>query len=157
MARAGFWAVSSGKISFRHDGRWYSDDEPINNRRIAKLFSQCLTQTEDGRWLLRMADERAFVEVEDTPYVVTAVEGDPATGFTLRLNDDSEEALEPATLAVGARNVLYARVKGGRFRARFLRPAYYQLAPAIDERGGRFWLVADGRTFEIQQSGEAGG
>lgn len=150
MAQAGFWAVSSGKISFRHDGRWYSDDEPINNARIAKLFSRCLKETEDGRWLLAMADERAFVEIEDTPYVVTAVDGDRRSGFTLRLNDDSEETLDPATLRVGPGNVLYARVKGGRYRARFLRPAYYQLTPAIEERRGRFLLVISGRRFEIQ-------
>jgi len=149
MAQAGFWAVSSGKISFRHDGRWYSDDEPINNPRIAKLFSRCLSQGEDGRWMVRMADERAVVEIEDTPWVVSRVDGDPAHGFTLRLNDDSEERLEPATLSVGAGNVLYARVKGGRHRARFLRPAYYQLAGAIEQRGERLCLTSGGKSYEI--------
>jgi hypothetical protein len=151
MTRAGFWAVSAGKISFRHDGRWYTDDEPINNTRIAKLFSRCLRETEDGRWMIAMGDERAFVEVEDTPYVVTAVAGDRATGFRIRLNDDSEEALDPATLAIGAGNVPYARVKNGRYRARFLRPAYYQLAPAIEERSGRFVLTSGGRSFEVPE------
>ncbi len=152
MAQAGFWAISSGRISFRHDGRWYNDDEPINNSRIAKLFSRCLRQTEDGRWQIAMADERAFVEIEDTPWVVTRVEGDASGGFRLHLNDDSEEALDPATLSVGAGNVLYTRVKDGRYRARFLRPAYYQLAPAIDERDGRFVLAAGGRRFAIAAS-----
>jgi hypothetical protein len=149
MAQAGFWAVSSGKISFRPDGRWYSDDEPINNARIAKLFSMCLRQVDDGRWQIAMADERAFVEIHDTPWVVTSVGGDPTRGFTLRLNDDTEEPLDPATLTVGAANVLYTRVKDGRHRARFLRPAYYQLAPAIAERGGRFVLATAGRDYEI--------
>jgi hypothetical protein len=149
MPGAGFWAVSSGRISFRRDGRWYSDDEPINNPRIAKLFSKCLRQTEDGRWQIAMADERAFVEVEDTPWVVTAVAGDPTTGFRLRLNDDSEERLDPATLSVGPANVLYAGVRDGRHRARFLRPAYYQLTSAIEERDGRYLLESGGRSFEI--------
>ena len=148
MTRAGFWAVSSGAISFRHDGRWYSDDEPINNARIASLFSRCLRQTEDGRWQIAMADERAFVTIEDTPWVVTAVERDAARGFRLRLNDGSEETLDPVSLTVGAGNVLYTRVKGGQ-RVRFLRPAYYQLAPAIEERDGRFVLVVDGARTEI--------
>ena len=150
MAQAGFWAISSGKISFRHDGRWYNDDEPINNARIAKLFSKCLRQTDDGRWQIAMADERAFVEVEDTPWVVTSVGGDPARGFSVKLNDDSEEALDAATLTVGAANVLYTRVKGGQHRARFLRPAYYQLAPAIVERDGRFVLATGGADHEIR-------
>ena len=150
MAQAGFWAVSSGTISFRRDGRWYSDDEPINNARIAKLFSRCLKQVDDGRWQIAMADERAFVTIDDTPWVVTSVTGDRATGFTIRLNDDSEEPLDAATLTVGAANVLYTRVKDGRYRARFLRPAYYQLAPAIAERDGRFLLEAGGRQHEIR-------
>lgn len=154
MAQAGFWAVSSGKISFRGDGRWYSDDEPINNARIAKLFSRCLTQLDDGRWQIAMADERAFVDVHDTPWVVTSVAGDSASGFTIRLNDDSEEALDAETLSVGDANVLYTRVKGGRHAARFLRPAYYQLAPAIAERGGRFMLEVAGRQHEIRPAGD---
>ncbi len=148
MTRAGFWAVSSGAISFRHDGRWYSDGEPINNTRIALLFSRCLRQTEDGRWQIAMADERAFVTIEDTPWVVTAVERDPGAGFRVRLNDGSEEALDPTSLTVGDGNVLYTRVKGGH-RARFLRPAYYQLAPAIEERDGRFVLLAGGARTAI--------
>jgi hypothetical protein len=150
MAQAGFWAVSSGKISFRGDGRWYSDDEPINNARIAKLFSKCLKQVDDGRWQIAMADERAFVEIHDTPWVVTSVAGDAAGGFTVRLNDDTEEPLAADALTVGERNVLYTRVKGGRYAARFLRPAYYQLAPAIAERDGRFVLETAGQRHEIR-------
>ena len=153
MAQAGFWAISSGAISFRRNGRWYSDDEPINNTRIAKLFSRCLKQVDDGRWQIAMADERAFVTIEDTPWVVTSVTGDAATGFTIRLNDDSAEPLDAATLTVGAANVLYTRVKGGCYAARFLRPAYYQLAPAIAEHEGRFVLEAGGRHHEIRPAG----
>ena len=143
MARAGFWAVSSGAISFGRDGRWYSDGEVINNARIAALFSRCLRQTDDGRWQIAMADERAFVTIEDTPWVVTAVDALAEGGFRLRLNDGTAEPLDPSSLTVGAENVLYARVKGGH-RVRFLRSAYYQLAPAIQERDGRFVLVSGG-------------
>ncbi len=150
MAQAGFWAVSSGKISFRRDGRWYSDDEPINNARIAKLFSKCLKETADGRWQIAMADERAFVDVHDTPWVVTGVSGDRTRGFTLHLNDDTEERLDGTTLRVGEGNVLYTRVKDGRYPARFLRPAYYQLAPSIIEDEGRFELEAGGRRHPIR-------
>jgi hypothetical protein len=97
-----------------------------------------------------MADERAFVEIHDTPWVVTSVAGDAAGGFTVRLNDDTEEPLAADALTVGERNVLYTRVKGGRYAARFLRPAYYQLAPAIAERDGRFVLETAGQRHEIR-------
>ena len=45
MPRAGFTAISSGKIRFGKDGLWYSDDEVIPNRAIRRLFSQALRAT----------------------------------------------------------------------------------------------------------------
>ena len=56
-------------------------------------------------------------------------------GFVLILNDDTREALDPSTLEVGADNVLYARVKGGTHRARFLRSAYYHLSTNFESDG----------------------
>ncbi|HJQ84573.1 MAG TPA: DUF1285 domain-containing protein [Candidatus Binatia bacterium] len=136
MARAGFTAISSGKIRFGKDGRWYSDDEPIPNRAITRLFSRTLIVLPDGRARLELGEDRADVAIEDTPWVVTGVEGDPAHGFTVLLNDETREPLDPASLRVGSENVLYCRVKGGRHEARFLRPAYYDLVrhaePASD-------------------------
>src|SRR4029077_2031266 len=114
MPRAGFYTVESGKISFRRDGNWYSDDERIDNPRIALLFSQSIKQNPDGSFFLQVAEERAPITVEDTPYVVKSIEGDGEGGLVVVLNDDSREALDPATLEVGADNVLYTRVKGGK-------------------------------------------
>src|ERR1700730_13385944 len=119
MPRAGFYAVESGKISFRKDGNWYTDEERIDNPRIALLFSQSIKQNPDGSYFLQVAEERAPITVEDTPYVVKAIDqtGDQGKGgFVLILNDDTREALEPSTLEVGADNVLYASVKGGKYR-----------------------------------------
>jgi hypothetical protein len=127
MARAGFTAISSGRIKFGKDGRWYSDDEPIPNRAINRLFSQTLKILPDGRARLELGEDKADVIVEDTPWVVTGVEGDRGRGFTLVLNDETREPLDPATVRVGADNVLYCGVKGGAHEARFLRPAYYEL------------------------------
>ncbi|MGE4093434.1 MAG: hypothetical protein AB7G75_21630, partial [Candidatus Binatia bacterium] len=53
--------------------------------------------------------------------------------FTLRLNDESEEQLDPTSLYIEAGNVLYCRVKKQEYTARFLRPAYYQLTAYIEE------------------------
>ena len=140
MPRAGFYAVESGKISFRKDGNWYSDEERIDNPRIALLFSQSIRQNPDGSYFLQVAEERASINVEDTPYVVKSVDNGGHGGFILILSDDTREAMDPVTLEVGADNVLYARVKGGQYRARFLRPAYYHLS-------GNFQADASGRFF----------
>jgi hypothetical protein len=154
MPRAGFYAVESGKISFRKDGNWYSDEERIDNHRIALLFSQSIKQNPDGSYLLQVAEERAPITVEDTPYVVKAIDADGKGGFILILNDDTSEALEPSTLEVGADNVLYARVKGGKCRARFLRPAYYHLSTNFEADGaGSFFIQTGGKRYPLKPAG----
>src|SRR5687767_10330705 len=112
MPSAGFYAVESRKIRFGRDGRWYGDDEPIENAKIALLFSRCLRRGPDGAWQIVMGEERATVEVDDTPWVVVRVEGDTAGGFTVVLNDGSREPLDTASLRAGPDHALYARVKG---------------------------------------------
>jgi len=58
MARAGFTAISSGKIKFGKDGRWYSDDEPIPNRAICRLFSRAMKAETNGRGRLELGEDR---------------------------------------------------------------------------------------------------
>ena len=83
MARAGFYAVESGKISFRHDGHWYNDEERIENPRIALLFSQSIRRNPDGNYFLQVAEERAPITIEDTPYVVMSIADDGHGGFVI--------------------------------------------------------------------------
>ncbi|MFZ1888218.1 MAG: DUF1285 domain-containing protein [Candidatus Binataceae bacterium] len=150
MPKAGFYAVESGKISFRRDGNWYTDEERIDNPRIATLFSRSIHQNPDGSYFLKVGDERASITVEDTPYVVRTLEDDELGGFVTVLNDDTREELDHSTLEVGAGNVLYARVKDGAYRARFLRNAYYHLADRLEaDESGRFYLRIRGARHPI--------
>jgi hypothetical protein len=50
---------------------------------------------------------------------------------TLTLFDDTEEPLDPSTLSIGPDGVVYAKVKAGRFDARFSRHAQTQLGPLL--------------------------
>jgi hypothetical protein len=127
MARAGFTAIHSGRIRFAKDGRWYCDDEVIPNKAICRLYARAMTVGDDGVARLQLGEDKAQVTIEDTPWVVVQVEGDPARGFTVILNDETREPLDVETLRVGAEHVLYAGVKNRRHEARFLRPAYYEL------------------------------
>ena len=154
MARAGFYTVESGKISFRRDGNWYSDEERIDNPRISLLFSQSIKQNPDGSYYLQVAEERAPITVEDTPYVVQALEDDELGGFAIVLNDGTREPLDPAMLEVGADNVLYAKVKTGAHRARFLRTAYYHLSDCFEsDDTGRFFVNIRGRQHPLAVAG----
>src|SRR6185369_16553414 len=113
MAKAGFWAIESHTIRFGRDGRWYADDEPIANPRIADLFSRHIVRGDDGAWWLRIGDERAKIVVDDTPFVVTRVDGEPQSGFRITLNDGTSEPLAARSLTFGAHDVLYCDVKEG--------------------------------------------
>ena len=156
MARAGFWSVGGYKISFRKDGRWYADDEPIPNERIARLFSRHLGPDGSGGWVIDVGIDRHSVTVEDTPLVVRRIEGDPERGFRILTNDGITDELDCTTLEVGSGDVLYCTVergeKRGRMRARFLRPAYYELARHIDFEGHRPVLHCRGRDYPLRGS-----
>lgn len=147
MPRAGFYAIHNSTIRFGRDGRWYADEQPIANPRIARLFSQSVHRKEDGTYELRVAEERAPITVDDTPYVVTGASIDGDGTVWLELNDESREPLDATSLTVGADEVLYCTVKGGREPARFLRPAYYQVAERISAaaNGGFAFRAADGQ------------
>lgn len=151
MARAGFYAVDSGRISFRRDGNWYSDEERIDNPRIAELFSRSIHRNSDGSFYLQVAEERAPITVEDTPYVVKVIDGDCQDGFIITANDNVSERLDPSTLEVTPDNVLYCAVKAGKYRARFLRSTYYQLAKFFepDPLLG-FALTVSGRRYAVR-------
>lgn len=136
MTRAGFWAIGGAELSFRKDGKWYADDEVIANRRIADLFSKHIYRDGKGGWVIDIGIDRQPCKVEDTPLVVTSVDGDPASGIKLSVNDGCRDTLDPGTLRVGDDNVLYCRLNRGdrgEMEARFLRSAYYQLAVYTDE------------------------
>jgi hypothetical protein len=153
MPKAGFWAIDpTRKISFGKDGWWYANDERIHNRRINVLFSQHLRQTQEGGYEIAIGWDKVTVVIDDAPFVVTRVMGDTTDGFTLHLNDESEELLDPRTLTIGQDNVLYCRVKGGAQAARFLRPAYYQLTSYVQEDAetGAFLLKLGDITYHIR-------
>jgi uncharacterized protein len=153
MPGAGFWSIHTAKLSFRSDGHWYADDEPVTHERLARLFSRYVRRKPSGSceiWI----DERyhADVEVEDTLYVVSALETDAHGTFRVELNDGTTEPLDPTSLVVGRNNVLYCGVKNGAERARFLRSAYYQLANFVEEVSpGRFALRCGATSHSIGQ------
>lgn len=153
MPKAGFWTIDPArKITFGKDGWWYADDERIQNRRINVLFSRHLQRTPEGEYEIAVGWDRVTVLIEDAPFVVTQVTGDPVHSLTLHLNDGREESLDPATLFVGREDVLYCRVKGGAYTARFLRPAYYQLTVYVqeDEESGGFHVRLNGTSYPIR-------
>ncbi len=142
MVGAGFWAIPSAKLVFRKDGRWYAGDEPVTHERLARFFTRYLRRKPGGDGYEIWFDERfhADVEVEDTPYVVTAILPVSDGRLQVRLNDDSIETLDPVSLTVGADGVVVCWVKKGQERARFLRSAQADLVPYLEEHDEQWCL-----------------
>lgn len=145
-------------IHIDKDGTWFHHGAPIIHQGILQLFYRSIRQDEKGRYLLVLKEQTCVLEVEDTPFVIartTLMPPDPDDSrerFLLRLVDGTEETLDPATLTVAADHVLYCKIRGGRFPARFSRPAYYQLARHIeqDAKTRGFFLMVAGRRYHLK-------
>jgi hypothetical protein len=118
------------------EGVWYYRGAEMTRREIIVLFYDHLRRDESGRYYIEIGAQRYPVDVEDMAYVIREVRwadnGNEAKGRAhLLLSDGSVEELDPDTLKIGADDIPYCSVKGGRFDARFSRSSYYQLAESI--------------------------
>ncbi|WP_373044361.1 DUF1285 domain-containing protein [Vulgatibacter sp.] len=129
-------------------GRFWHDEELVVNPAIARSWHKGLERAEDGRYLIRFGRDWAFVTVDDAPYTVKRLSAG-RDGFRLLLSDESEETLDPRTLARSAEDVVYCRVKSDH-RARFSRQAQADLMEFLQEdQPGRFVLVSGADRWPI--------
>ena len=136
------------EIKIDKEGTWYYKGAHMFRKEILCVFFEHLKIDECGKYLIELDEERCYLDVEDTAFVVGAVyktqlPEDDRVQIEILLNDDSCEKLEMNSLHIGRDNVLYCRVKEGRFTARFSRNSYYQLAEFIEqsENGNIFLLI----------------
>ncbi|MBP1741665.1 MAG: hypothetical protein H6Q48_3958 [Deltaproteobacteria bacterium] len=142
-------------IFIDNEGRWFYQGLEMVRRDIVLLFYRHLHLDGQGQYLIRLGGEERYLGVEDTAFVVSRIDlephGDGGAIFRIWLNDDSQEVLNLDTLFVGKGNVLYCRVKEGRFPARFRRQAYYQLAEHVQEESGQYLVSLNGKSHVIRQ------
>jgi uncharacterized protein len=120
------------------EGEWFHQGNRIIREDILELFYDGLSLSAHGEYLIEWRGSRCLLEVADTPFVISRVDLTTGTAFRQRIlltlrHLTNAETLEPETLQVGDQNVLYCRIRSGRYSARFSRPAYYQLAEWIQE------------------------
>jgi len=127
---------------------------------IVKLFYQNLKRDESGSYYLELENDLASLDVEDTAYVVTAVNklGSPVEGnerISVLLNDETLEELDCKSLRIGKDNILYCTVKSDGHEARFLRTSYYQIAEYFDydEAVDGYFLPLNGTRYTIKDHG----
>ncbi|MCE5211718.1 MAG: DUF1285 domain-containing protein [Deltaproteobacteria bacterium] len=146
-------------IRIDKEGLWYYKGAHMFRKEILNIFFDHLRIDECGKYLIELGPECCYVDVEDTAFVVVAVyktkkSGDSRDQIEILLNDDSCEILEMNSLLTESTNVLYCRVKKGRFTARFSRKSYYQLAEYIEQSENEpgFFISLNGEKYFIQSN-----
>jgi hypothetical protein len=151
--------MERSEIKIDKEGIWYYRGAHMFRKEILCVFFEHLQIDECGKYLIELNEERYYIDVEDTAFVVGAVNKtkNPENcrdQIDVLLNDDSCEKLEVNSLCVGKDNVLYCRVKEGRFTARFSRNSYYQLAEFIEqaESKNNFFIKLNGEKYFINSN-----
>jgi uncharacterized protein len=146
-------------IKIDKEGIWYYRGAHMFRKDILCIFFENLKIDDSGKYLIELQDERCYLDVEDTAFVVTAVyktrqEQDSQEFIYVHLTDDSLEKLDLSSLNVGADNIIYCKIKAGKFKARFSRKSYYQLAEFIEHEdcGNSFFINLNGERYTIKHN-----
>jgi len=126
------------------DGKWFQDDEPVENQKLARAFDRWLTRAEDGRYCLKNDINWAYVTIEGAPYFVRSAQVDGASAKLL-LSNDEQVALDFATLREGPDGALYCDAYP-EMPARFDSHAAVQLGVLLEEdEQGPFFHLGEAR------------
>jgi hypothetical protein len=131
------------------NGRFWHEGVEVTHPRLREALLKWLDVRDDGRDIVKLDDQRyAYVDVDDAHLRAVSArwEGDRVR---LVLDDGSDEELAYDSLARGADDALYCRVRGGRLRARLTTAAYNAIADQIEESPGGFALRAAGGLHSI--------
>ncbi len=144
------------------EGDWYYRGDKIIREDILQVFLSNLRLASEGGYVIDWRGQRCALGVADTPFIITRVdrvrsEKEEREAILIRLKHlPDPEFLDPSTLRIGEGSVPYCTVRNGQFRARFSRPAYYQLAEWIewDNDADSFYLELNGIRFSIGGVGQ---
>ena len=140
------------------DGVWYYNGAEMFRKEIVNLFYENLRRDDNGRYIIDMANDRCYIEVEDAPFVVKTVYRRSNNGesdrIELLLNNLELDLLDPNSLRIGDGNVLYCSVKDGAFEARFSRASYYQIAEfaEYDHEMDSYYIFLNNQKYYLRES-----
>jgi hypothetical protein len=144
------------EMRIARDGTWYHQGSPIGRPAMVRLFSTVLRREPDGGHVLVTPIEKLAIEVEDAPFIATAmkVEGTgPAMRLAFQLNTGDLVTAGPAHPLRFAGDAEaprpYLHVRGG-LEALVARPVYYELAElALANDGAEPGVWSDGVFFPV--------
>jgi hypothetical protein len=142
------------------EGNWFCDGQPVEDRELAALLSRSLVER-GGNYVVACEGEVYPVTVADAPLVVRHVHRQVGAGgglerVEIELGDGRREILDGETLEISPQDILYCRATPQGLRARFCRPAYYELMRHLEMEGEfeRFYIGIGGRRHFINRTRE---
>src|SRR2546429_9287916 len=110
------------------EGRFWHRDGLVEHARTYAVLHQGIHRAADGRWATRIGKDWAYLDVEDAALFIRRIE--PAgSGLRGQVASGEWAEIDPATLAAGADDALYVRVRGE--RARLTRAAQLSLSDRL--------------------------
>lgn len=139
------------EIKLDERGKWTHEGLDFENPKIIRLFNRSVGRTEGGTWVLEVGRFTYPITVEDTGFFVERLDLGHSPPM-MKLSDETVEQLEPETLEYREHGKLYCRVKDGAFRARFKKPAYYELIDYLEETEGNIVVNINGKQIVLVES-----
>src|SRR3954468_21654753 len=128
------------------EGRFWHRGGRVEHPRALAVLRQGVHRAPDGRWATRIGKDWGYLDVEDAALFIRRVEPSQS-GLRGQLATGEWTGVDPATLAPGADDALYARVRGE--RARLTRAAQLSLSDLLREDANGFSLDLSGRVYRI--------
>jgi uncharacterized protein len=134
------------------DGHLWHEGTELEDPDLLKFFMEKMKKLPDGRFYVLCQGEDCYITAEDVPYVVQNLSLSPNGAAELIFPGGYREPLDPTTLEVGKKNVLYCRIREGAFPARFNRKSYFELAKRVkfDPHKKEYLLTAGGKDYPIR-------
>ena len=134
--------VDNEILKLTKNGTWVADGGEITHEPTRRLFARSLEKREDGYYLV-IGRETKKVEVEDTAYFVTRIDGSCDQGFELWISDGTKEQLQTETLRYRP-NRLVCKIRNGKEEAKFLHAPYNELLRDLKRDGKGYFLNGSG-------------
>jgi hypothetical protein len=135
--------VKGEKIVLKKDGTWVADGIEITHGETRDTFFRSIHKdTASNQYYLEIGYERMFIEVEDTPYFVTAIDDDHVL-----LSNTVKAPLKPDSLHYKNGN-LYFQAPDGE-QAKFLSAPYYDLLKSLSEDHQFYYVTVKGLRINL--------
>jgi hypothetical protein len=133
------------------EGRLWHEGTEFDDPDVLKLFMKNMEMMPDETYRVFCQGEECRIMSEDVPYVVQDILFLPKK-IDLIFPGGYSESLNPSTLFVGKSNVLYCKVRLGKFTARFNRKSYLELAKRVkfDPKKKSYHLTVDNQNYTIK-------